>query len=93
MKDAFPRGQTAIVSAATYGVGAAPGYSTFDLAALASVDVAHVLDSRIAREDVTVVRHRLHQQRQRLDGLQDLLFAGSDARLHPQAHMPSSASP
>ena len=37
VKDAFPRGQTAIVSAATHGVGTAPGYSTFDLAALASV--------------------------------------------------------
>lgn len=37
MNDAFPRGESAIVSAATFGVGAAPGYSTFDLAALASV--------------------------------------------------------
>lgn len=37
MKDAFPRGQTAIVSAATFGVGTAPGYSTFDLAAHASI--------------------------------------------------------
>lgn len=37
MQDAFPRGQTAIVSAATFGVGAAPGYSNFDLAAHASV--------------------------------------------------------
>ena len=37
MKDAFPRGQTAIVSAATFGVGTAPGYSNFDLAAHASV--------------------------------------------------------
>ena len=37
MKDAFPRGQTAIVAAATYGVGTAPGLSTFDLAAHASV--------------------------------------------------------
>ncbi len=37
MKDAFPRGQTAIVSAANFGVGTAPGYSNFDLAAHASV--------------------------------------------------------
>ncbi len=37
MKDAFPRGQTAVVSAATFGVGTAPGYSNFDLAAHASV--------------------------------------------------------
>jgi acetyl-CoA acetyltransferase len=37
MKDAFPRGQTAIVGAATFGVGAAPGYSNFDLAAHASI--------------------------------------------------------
>ena len=33
MNDAFPRGQTAIVGAATFGVGKAPGYATFDLAA------------------------------------------------------------
>jgi acetyl-CoA acetyltransferase len=37
VQDAFPRGQTAIVSAATYGVGTAPGLSTFDLAAHASI--------------------------------------------------------
>ena len=37
MTDAFPRGETAIVGAATFGVGTAPGYSTFDLAAHASV--------------------------------------------------------
>lgn len=37
MKDAFPRGQTAIVSAATFGVGTTPGHSNFDLAAHASV--------------------------------------------------------
>jgi acetyl-CoA acetyltransferase len=37
MSDAFPRGQTAIVAAATYGVGEAPGYSSFDLAARASL--------------------------------------------------------
>ncbi len=37
MNDAFPRGQTAIVSAATFGVGTAPGYANFDLAAHASI--------------------------------------------------------
>lgn len=37
MKDAFPRGQTAIVGAATFGVGESPGYSSFDLAAQASL--------------------------------------------------------
>ena len=37
MKDAFPRGQTAIVGAATFGMGEAPGLSTFDLAAHASI--------------------------------------------------------
>ena len=37
MKDAFPRGQTAVVSAATFGVGTTPGHSNFDLAAHASV--------------------------------------------------------
>jgi acetyl-CoA acetyltransferase len=37
LKDRFPRGETAIVAAATYGVGTAPGYSTFDLAAQASL--------------------------------------------------------
>jgi acetyl-CoA acetyltransferase len=37
MKDAFPRGQTAIVGAATYGMGDAPGLSNFDLAAHASI--------------------------------------------------------
>jgi acetyl-CoA acetyltransferase len=37
MNDAFPRGQTAIVGAATFGVGTAPGYANFDLAAHASI--------------------------------------------------------
>ena len=37
MEDRFPRGATAIVGAATYGIGDAPGLSNFDLAALASV--------------------------------------------------------
>jgi acetyl-CoA acetyltransferase len=36
-RDEFPRGGSAIVGAATYGMGTAPGLSTFDLAAHASV--------------------------------------------------------
>lgn len=37
MSDTFPRGKTAIVGAATFGVGKAPGYEASDLAAKASV--------------------------------------------------------
>jgi acetyl-CoA acetyltransferase len=37
MQDAFPRGQTAIVGAATFGIGTTPGFNNFDLAAHASV--------------------------------------------------------
>ena len=37
MKDAFPRGATAIVGAATFGIGESPGFSNMDLAAHASV--------------------------------------------------------
>ena len=33
----FPRGRTAIVAGATYGIGEAPGYDSLDLAALASL--------------------------------------------------------
>ena len=36
-RDEFPRGATAIVGAATYGMGTAPGLTNFDLAAHASV--------------------------------------------------------
>lgn len=36
MKEGFPRGRTAIVAGATYGIGEAPGLSSLDLAALAS---------------------------------------------------------
>ena len=35
--DKFPRGQAAIVSAATFGLGAAPGYSAMELAVQASL--------------------------------------------------------
>lgn len=34
----FPRGNTAIVGAATFGIGKAPGYEAIDLAARASID-------------------------------------------------------
>lgn len=37
MQDAFPSGGSAIVAAATYGIGAAPGFNNFDLAAHASL--------------------------------------------------------
>ncbi|HEY2400767.1 MAG TPA: acetyl-CoA acetyltransferase, partial [Steroidobacteraceae bacterium] len=37
MRDNFPRGQTAIVGAATFGIGTAPGFNNFDLAAHASI--------------------------------------------------------
>ena len=37
MRDAFPSGRTAIVAAATYGIGTAPGFNNFDLAAHASI--------------------------------------------------------
>ncbi|MDR2188090.1 MAG: thiolase [Azonexus sp.] len=37
MKDSFPRGQVAVVGAATYGMGEAPGFQNVELAASASV--------------------------------------------------------
>jgi acetyl-CoA acetyltransferase len=37
MREAFPRGQTAVVGAATFGIGTAPDFSNFDLAAHASL--------------------------------------------------------
>ena len=37
MRDAFPRGQTAIVAAATYGIGESPGMGSMDLAVAASL--------------------------------------------------------
>ena len=51
MRDAFPRGQTAIVSAATFGVGSAPGYANFDLAAHASVQALSAVGLRPADVD------------------------------------------
>ena len=35
--DNFPRGQAAVVSAATFGLGAAPGYSSMELAVQAAL--------------------------------------------------------
>ena len=37
MDDGFPSGRTAIVGAATFGVGTTPGLNNFDLAAMASI--------------------------------------------------------
>jgi acetyl-CoA acetyltransferase len=37
MKDQFPRGQAAIIGAATYGIGEAPGFDSIDLAVHASL--------------------------------------------------------
>ena len=37
MQERFPRGRSAIVGAATFGCGAAPGYSAMELAHQASV--------------------------------------------------------
>jgi len=37
MSAAFPRGRAAIVGAATFGIGRAPGYDSLDLAAIAAV--------------------------------------------------------
>src|SRR5690606_29301516 len=47
---AFVRGQTAIVGAATFGIGEAPGYETIDLAARASMDALD--QAGIALQDV-----------------------------------------
>lgn len=37
MRDQFPSGRSAVVAAATYGIGTAPGFNNFDLAAHASI--------------------------------------------------------
>ena len=37
MDEGFPSGRTAIVGAATFGVGTTPGLNNFDLAAMASI--------------------------------------------------------
>lgn len=44
IEDAFPSGRTAIVGAATFGMGTAPGYNNFDLAALASLKALAQVD-------------------------------------------------
>ncbi len=46
----FVRGQAAIVGAATFGIGEAPGYDTLDLAARASIDALN--QAGIALKDV-----------------------------------------
>ncbi len=53
---------------------------------VAGIDVAHVLDARVAGEDVGVVRHRLHQQVQRLDRLENLLPAAARLRRQREEH-------
>lgn len=46
LPDAFPRGGSAIVAAATFGVGEAPGYSSLDLAARASLKALEQVNLR-----------------------------------------------
>ena len=46
----FVRGQAAIVGAATFGIGEAPGYDTLDLAARASIDALN--QAGVALKDV-----------------------------------------
>jgi acetyl-CoA acetyltransferase len=46
MRDAFPRGRTAIVGAATFGIGAAPGFNNFDLATHASLKALSMANLR-----------------------------------------------
>ncbi|CAN7769903.1 thiolase [Pseudorhodoferax sp. LjRoot39] len=53
MKDAFPRGQTAIVGAATFGIGEAPGLDSIDLAAAASLKALSM--ARLQPKDVDAV--------------------------------------
>ncbi|RMX06638.1 thiolase [Corticibacter populi] len=43
-QERFPRGRTAIVSSATYGIGEAPGRSSLDLAASASLRALDAID-------------------------------------------------
>ena len=46
LPDAFPRGGSAIVAATTFGIGEAPGYSSFDLAARASLKALEQVNLR-----------------------------------------------
>jgi acetyl-CoA acetyltransferase len=47
----FPRGRTAIVAGATYGIGEAPGYEPVDLAALASLKALDMAGLKPANVD------------------------------------------
>jgi len=51
MKDNFPRGQTAIVGGATFGMGEAPGYGNMDLAAHASMKALAAADVSLSEVD------------------------------------------
>lgn len=51
--EAFPRGRTAIVSAATFGMGEAPGYSSLDLAARAGVEAVAAAGLTLSDIDAT----------------------------------------
>lgn len=51
----FPRGRTAIVGAATYGIGEAPGYRSMDLAAGAALAALADADCRLADVDALFV--------------------------------------
>lgn len=51
--EAFPRGKTAIVSAATFGIGEAPGYSSLDLAAKAAVQAVAASGLKLSDIDAT----------------------------------------
>ena len=51
--EAFPRGKTAIVSAATFGIGEAPGYSSLDLAAKAAVMAVAASGLKLSDIDAT----------------------------------------
>lgn len=46
----FPRGRTAVIGAATFGVGKAPGYEAIDLAAMASLQA--LAEARLKPRDV-----------------------------------------
>jgi acetyl-CoA acetyltransferase len=55
----FPRGRTAIVGAATYGIGSAPGYSAIEL--LAKAALAAVADAGMTLKDIDAVFSMLPQ--------------------------------
>lgn len=53
MQDAFPRGKTAIVGAATFGIGEAPGLDSIDMAVGASVNALRM--AQLQPKDVDAV--------------------------------------